>query len=288
MAVLSADQFPGAEQQPLAYPGLRPKFSYVYYQNKVYKIMPRGGSYADMWVDDRTVQVSLDDFLAKRGNATLDQRHAVLAVGSNGCPGRLAEKYRHQPQVALPVFVGTLADAAVVYSRRLVIYGALPATYLYQPHTVSWLSVTMLTGEQLEHMDKTEDLGHLYLRIEVPGQFRVEDGPKISGLTAYLDRNILTYQGKPVRLKMFARQGPDWPIMDEPEVLSLVFDQAGLLLGEPIETRHSRLVADKRLKQKLGRFLDMQMGALSVDKEGHLVDEHLSGGRGGLTTEEDV
>jgi hypothetical protein len=133
-------------------------------------------------------------------------------------------------------------------------------------------------------MDKTEDLGHSYLRIEVPGQFRVEDGPRISGLTAYLDRNILTCQGKPVRLKMFARQGPDWPIMDEPEVLSLVFDQAGLLLGEPIETRHSRLVADKRLKQKLGRFLDMQMGVLSVDKEGHLVDEHLSRGSGGPTT----
>ena len=128
MIFLSADQFPGAEQQPLAYPGLRPDFSYVYYQKKVYKIMPRGHTYVELWMDDPTGQVTLDDFLATRGNAPMDQRHAVLAVGSNGCPGRLAEKYHDQPEVALPVFVGTLADAVVVYSRQLVAYGALPAT----------------------------------------------------------------------------------------------------------------------------------------------------------------
>ena len=285
MTVLSTDQFPGAEQQPLAYPGLRPDFSYVYYQKKVYKIMPRGHTYADLWMDDPTGQVTLDTFLATRGNATMDQRHAVLAVGSNGCPGRLAEKYHHQPEVALPVFVGTLTDAAVVYSRQLAAYGALPATYLYQPGTLSWLSVNMLTNEQLAHMDETEGVGQFYLRIAVPGHFHVDGGPRIGDLTAYLDRKILTYHGKPVRLNVFAREGADWPIMDEPEVLSLVFDQAGLLLGEPIETRHRQLLTDKTLRLELTKFLDMHMGALTVDKQGQLVDKHLLRGSGGLTTE---
>lgn len=272
MAVFSADQFPGAEHQPLTYPGLRPDFSFVYYQGKAYEITPRGDTYADLWLNDSNSQVTLDAFLAGRGNATMSQRHAVLAVGSNGCPGRLAEKYGDQSEVALPVFVGALADTAVVYSRQLAPYGVLPATYLYQPGAVSCLSVTMLTDEQLTRMDETERVGEFYLRIPVPGHFHVDGGPKISNLTAYLNRKILTYQGKPVRLKLFARKGPAWPVMDEPEVLSLVFDQAGLLLAELIETRHRQLLTDEPLRLQLINFLDTQMSGLAVDEQGQLVD----------------
>lgn len=272
MTVLSAAQFPGAEQQPLAYPGLRPDFSYVYYKGMVHEINPRGDTHADLWLDDPSGQVTVDAFLAARRNAAISQRHAVLAVGSNGCPGRLAEKYGDQPEVALPVFVGTVADTAVVYSRRLVSYGALPATYLHQPGAVSWLSVTMLTDEQLDRMDETERVGEFYLRIPVTGHFLIGGGPKVENLTAYLDREILTYNGKPIRLKMFAREGPDWPIMDEPEVLSLVLDQAVILLGESIEKRHSQLLKDETLRLQVIKFLNTRMSALRVDTHGQLVD----------------
>ncbi len=272
MIVLPADQFPGAENQPLAYPGLRPDFSYVFYEGTVYEITPRGDTYADLWVEDPIGVSTLDAFLAARGNAPMTERHAVLAVGSNGCPGRLAEKYAAHPDVALPVFVGTLTDTAVVYSRRLVSYGALPATYLHQPGAVSWLSVTMLTDEQLARMDQTEGVGEFYQRIPVPGHFSIDGGPQIGNLTTYLDREILSFQSKPIRLKMFARKGPDWPIMDEPEVLSLVFDQAGILVGEPIEKRHRQLLIDEGLRRTLTTFLDTQMGALAADTNGQLVD----------------
>ncbi len=272
MTVLYANQFPGAERQPLAYPGLRPDFSYVYHQGRVHEITPRGDTYSDLWVDDSAGQVALDDFLATRGGATLAQRHAVVAVGSNGCPGRLAEKYKHQSEAAVPVLVGTLADTAVVYSRQLVRYGALPATYLYQPGAVSWLSVTMLTDRQLARMDETEGLGRAYLRIKVPGYFHVDRGPSVGDLAAYLDRKILTDKGTPVRLKLFAREGPGWPIMDEREVLSLVFNQAGLLLGEAIEGRHNRLLTDKLLWQQLVTFLEGQMSGLKVDEAGRLMN----------------
>ena len=169
-------------------------------------------------------------------------------MGSNGCPGRLAEKYGDQPEIAIPVLVGTMADTAVVYSCRLAPYGVLPATYLYEPGAVSWLSVTMLSREQLARMDETEGLGEAYWRIGARGRFSVDGGARIGGLTAYLDRKILGWNGKPIRLKSFAREGPDWPTLDEPEVLSLVFDQAGLLLGESVDTRHRRLLADHELR----------------------------------------
>ena len=272
MTVLPADLFPGAEQQPLAYPGLRPDFSYVYFKGDVHKINPRGDTYADLWLNDPSGQVTLDAFLEARGNATISNRHAVLAVGSNGCPGRLAEKYGDQPEVALPVFVGTVADTAVVYSRRLVSYGALPATYLHQPGASSWLSVTMLTDEQLARMDETERVGEYYLRIPVPGHFLIDGGPRVGDLTAYLDREILTYEGKPIRLKMFARDGPDWPVMDESEVLSLALDQAGILVGKPIEARHRQLLMDEGLRLQLTKFLDTRMSLLAADAHGKLED----------------
>lgn len=271
MTVLSADQFPGAGHQPLDYPGNRPDFSYVYYQGRVYRITPRGDTYADLWVEDSTGQVMADSFLARRGNAAMGQRHAVVAVGSNGCPGRLAEKYARQPGAAIPVLVGTIPDTAVVYSRRLVGYGALPATYLHEPGAVSWLSVTMVSDEQLALMDGTEKVGRIYQRIRVPGQFHVDGGPRIDSLTAYLDRKVLTYNGKPIRLRLFAREGPDWPMMDEREVLSLVFDEAGLLQGETIETRHDRLLEDAALHRHFVNFLETRMSGLKVDATGRLV-----------------
>lgn len=271
MSVLPAKQFPGAEHDPLAYPGLRPEFSYVYYQDAVYEITARGNSYADLWVSTHDGQVTLDEFLQERGNAPAAQRHPVLAVGSNGCPGRLAEKYEDQPEVALPVLLGTMTDTAVVYSRRLVTYGALPSTYLHQTRAISRLPVTMLTDEQLVYMDKTERVGQFYLRISIPGYFSVDAGPKIEQPAAYLDRKILAYEGMPVLLEQFTHHGPDWPIMDERKALSLIFDCAGLLLGEPIETRHQQLLADDTLKLKLSEFLETRMGALSVDIKGRLL-----------------
>ncbi len=277
MSVLPADQFPGAEHDPLAYPGQRPEFSYVYYRGKVHELTPRGGggggggSHDDLWVDDSSGEVTVDAFLEARGNAMLEHRQAVLAVGSNGCPGRLAEKYGDDSDVAVPVFVGTLPDTAVVYSRHLVPYGALPATYLHQPGAVSWLSVTMLTQDELQRMDQTEQVGRLYLRVPVAEAFQVDGGLKIGDLTAYLAREIVTYRGKPVRLKMFSREGPDWPVMDEAEILSLVFDEADLLKGESIETRHRALLDDPTLRMLLIEVLENKMGDLVVSPQGRLV-----------------
>ena len=71
---------------------------------------------------------------------------------------------------------------------------------------------------------------------------------------------------------MFAREGPDWPVMDEPEVLSLVLDQAVILLGESIEKRHSQLLKDETLRLQVIKFLNTRMSALRVDTHGQLVD----------------
>lgn len=276
----SAD-FPGAEHQPLAYPGTRPDYSFIYYQDMVYEITAQKDTDVTFVPADAARQVKdmlwfsrIDAFLAERGNAPLSERHAVLAVGSNGCPGRLAEKYAGRPEVALPVFTGRMVNTVVVYSSRFAPYGALPATYMYHPGAVSKLSVVMLTDEQLELMDETEAVGEFYFRIPVPGFFRVNDGLLIGDLFAYMDSRILCYRDRPVRLKTFAGDDNlDWPVMSEPEVLSLAFDQAGLLKGRTVEERHRQWLADEKLRQRLDTGITNLMCSQSLNKQGQIVNK---------------
>lgn len=254
-----ASDFPGAEQDPLAYPGRRPEFSFVYHQGAVHRVQVNGEDPSEL----RVGAVSLDEFLREHNSPPLEQRKAVLAVGSNGCPGRLEEKYKDQPDTAIPVFVGTIDNTAVVYSRRIVSYGALPATYLRHPGARSWLSVTMLTDEQFESMNRTESG---YALVQVGEQFHIDGGPSMAQPTAYLDPDLLTFHGTPVLLEMFSRERPPWPVMDERAVLSAVFDEAGLLGDLSIEVRHRALISDPALRRQLQEYLDRHMSSLRVDE----------------------
>ena len=214
--------------------------------------------------------VPLNRFLSERHNASLSERHAVLAVGSNGCPGRLAEKFGNELGSAIPVLLGTIKTVSVVYSRQLVSYGALPATFIKQPGATSRLSITLLTEEQLVQMDISEQVGEMYERIPLSSDFFVERGPKFKGVTAYLDPKILSYQGRPVYVKMFAHGGSQGEVMDEREVLSLVFDQAKILLGKNIEQRHQELLNNNLIRQQLSKFLESKMAHLQVENDGSL------------------
>lgn len=274
ISVLPANHFPGAQQQPLDYPGLRPTYSFVYYQNNIYKILSKGKSLNDLHVTRPSGDVSLDEFLSECGDDSLAERHAVLAVGSNGCPGRLAEKYLDTPGTAVPVLLGSIGGVSVVYSRKLVSYGALPATFIRQSNVSSVLSVTLLSEKQLARMDETEQVGEMYERIPVESPFIVKKDLRIEEVTAYLDSTILSYQGKPIYLKAFAPGGVDGLVMDEREVLSFVCNQAGVLMGESIELRHQQLVRNESLRQILTRFLETQMADLRVDRTGKLCGAH--------------
>ena len=216
--------------------------------------------------------VPLDQFLSERHNDSLSERHAVLAVGSNGCPGRLAEKFGAESAAAIPVLLGTIENVSVVYSRQLVSYGALPATFIKQPGASSRLSITLLTQEQLAQMDATEQVGDMYERISVESPFVVNKGLKIDGVTAYLDQKILGYQGKPIYLKAFAHEEVDGLVMDEREVLSFVCNQAKILMGESIESRHQQLVRSESLRQTMARYLEKEMADIRVDDTGKLCE----------------
>jgi hypothetical protein len=213
-----AAAYPGAEADPLAYPGSRPERSFLFERGRVCDLGP----------------------------VPAGERHAVLAVGSNGCPGRLLEKFG--PDATIPVLRGTVADSAVVYAARLAGYGAIPATYLPVDGAVSQVWLTLLDGGQLEVMDESE-AG--YDRAPVPAPFQIEGGGEVTGVTAYLDPAILAPGGEVIRLADFATKRGPGRALDQPEVLALMCDRAGLLPGLPIRERHRRFQADPELRARL-------------------------------------
>ena len=267
MAVLRARDFPGAYEDPLAYPGERPVFSYVYRDGLVHEVSPVGPRLEDLFVDTGPVEIPIADFLAERRNPPLEDRVPVLAIGSNGCPGRLAEKLEDDlPDASVPVLAGTLEDTAVVYLRWLAPYAALPATLLQVPGAVSHVSLTLLSrGPLLATLDGSEPA---YRRVEVDRPFRIEGGAVIEGCTAYVNPEVLVHEGKPILLKMFAESGLDWPVMDDAGVLRLVLDEAGILPGEPIEMRQARVRSDPALRARLSAHLERKSGGVAVDEEG--------------------
>lgn len=238
---IPARDFPGAESRPLEYPGARPAGSYLYAAGQVRAFGPGAGN-----------SPAVHARLAERGAAPVGERFAVLAVGSNACPGRLLEKYGED--AAIPVLAGTLAGTAAVYMPRLSGYAALPATAWEAPGSESRLWVTLLDPAQLAVMDASESVGEAYKLVGLAERFRPEGGGVLGPVYAYASGHALELNGGPVRLSAFESTAP-YPAMDEPTALARVLDLLGVLPGRPLEDRHRTLRGDAALRARVSEGL---------------------------------
>ena len=105
-----------------------------------------------LFTDGATIELE-DDSL-------LNNRQAVLAVGSNRSPEQLVRKFGKNETI--PVTKATLHDYDVFYSAHIASYGSIPAVLGRSYGTLVDLSVTWLLPHQLERMHETEALGKSY------------------------------------------------------------------------------------------------------------------------------
>jgi len=153
------------------------------------------------------------DRLESLGAAPLAERSAVLAVGSNAAPARLADKCG--AAAVIPVARAKVAGWAAVYSAHISTYGSIAATLWSDPMSTSSLAVTFLDPHQLGILDASEAN---YVRVDL--------GPLIDGwegsVTGYRSRRgALSFDGGPIRLAAVPARSP-LPALGELEVLDEV------------------------------------------------------------------
>ena len=172
---------------PETYPGQRPRFSFLFTHRGIY----------------RFTLGTLDRLLKSRGLAPINERYAVLAYGSNACPGQLLRKFRSESSLTnIPVVFGRLDGADAVYARRRTRGGYIPATLAKSAGSgPSWL--TLLTAEQARAMDRSEGRPTSYALAELHGIAFSVGQLDITPLYSYVDINggVMVFDGRPVRLR---------------------------------------------------------------------------------------
>jgi gamma-glutamylcyclotransferase (GGCT)/AIG2-like uncharacterized protein YtfP len=185
------------EDYPAApYPGRRPPGSFVHED-------------ATGWFLDQHWRVGdqhVDDWLADRGAAPLNDRVPVLCYGSNACPSKItwlrAALGLRGPAVLLHA---RCRDLAAVWASGLrVVDDQRPATLAAMPGNVEDHAVWLATRDQVEVLDRCEGRGERYRLARVDtGSVQLTDGTTVDGPLAYVAaaprRLPLLVDGKPVR-----------------------------------------------------------------------------------------
>jgi hypothetical protein len=145
----------------------------------------------------------LDLLLESHNLPPSNKRYAVLAYGSNACPGQLQGKKLND----VPVLYGRLIGAEAVYAKRQTTRGYVPATLARKRgDRSSW--VTLLTAEQLKTMDGSEGRPGTYELAEIPATRFVLGHSEITPLYTYVDirGEVMTINGNPVSLRSFRQK----------------------------------------------------------------------------------
>ena len=231
-----ARDYPGAQHVPLDYPGRRPETSFLYLAGSVAPVRASSSSPV-LLIHTGGGEQSIDEFLAAHGLAALNRRHAILAVGSNACPGRLEEKFSGKDHDAIIALKGWIVGVDSIYAAWLAAYGALPATIAESPGTEVELWLTLLTPAQLAIMNDSEGLDEDYSLVSVASPFRVGLA-RIGNIYAYFDRRALALAGAPVRVADFSADHAKHRALTETQVLAAVLDELKFECDQPIEQRH--------------------------------------------------
>jgi hypothetical protein len=140
--------------RPLTYPGRIPATSGVLFDDTYVRLHPVDGAPPDEW---EAAGETLATLLARAGSAPLDERHPVVAVGSNAAPGQLLRKFRdHAIRPVVPMTLADVQDVAPGVSAHVSKWGYVPAAPVETPGESSRLFVLWLDEQQLAALDLTE------------------------------------------------------------------------------------------------------------------------------------
>ena len=171
------------------------------------------------------------DFLFTRGgtieledDSFLNNRQAVLAVGSNRSPQQLLRKFGKNETI--PVTKAKLRNYDVFYSAHIASYGSIPAVLGRSDGTLVDVSVTWLLPHQLERMHETEALGKSYDYGESSSlQLDLGNDRSAESIGCYLGRNgCANFEGSPIVLKEVNALNRKFISADQKTILTHFYD----------------------------------------------------------------
>ncbi|NJP98284.1 hypothetical protein HCN51_54205 [Nonomuraea sp. FMUSA5-5] len=174
---------------PLTYPGRIPPGSGVLMDDAY---VPRE------W---RAGGAAIAALLASAGQAPLDARHRVVAVGSNAAPSQLRRKFRdHGVRAVVPMTLAEVPGVAPGVSAHVSRWGYVPAAPIETQGEASRLFVLWLDERQLAALDLTEPN---YRRRPLTSAVTLEDGTPLPPPFVYEGRHgcvAAPGDGRPRRL----------------------------------------------------------------------------------------
>lgn len=208
---------------PVAYPGKRPRSSFLFCGDHIRAIRMRAG--------DR-----LEQSLVESGGSAsrlkdlcdVSDRYMVVGYGSNANPAQLESKFAGEP-ATIPLVKGVLPGCDVVYASLFSSYGAIPATLCRSEQTVVETWASLLDERHLEIMDRSEDRGRSYRLVRMDCELVIESGERFCPVYAYACMTgTLCLDGKPLRLDCIHAQNPVYPGATERGALQKVRRVLGL------------------------------------------------------------
>jgi hypothetical protein len=150
---------------------------------------------------------------------SLENRTAVLAVGSNRSPAQLLRKFGNKS--IIPVTHAQLFDYDVVYAAHIASYGSIPATLAQSTGTIVSVPITWLSGSQLKRMHETEAIGINYdYGIASNLVFTTSTDHKIDAIGCYLGRHgYLNIDGNVIALQEIVAKNRIFKSLNQSEIL---------------------------------------------------------------------
>jgi hypothetical protein len=174
------------------------------------------------------VQLLVDLEPAQRTEAMAaftEDRHPIVAFGSNAAPGRLTLKFAHFPDEAdrtVLVVAGDLHGFDVAPAASLAPYGAMPATLFHSPGTAVRAAVLWLTAPQVTQLTWSE-VPYRLGRLDSARFVADEEAPEVDQVLAFIHRfGSFCVDGLPVALAAVPATGRSRPAWTQEELLDEV------------------------------------------------------------------
>lgn len=191
-------------EQPFTYPGTPLSHSGLLVGSWIYRLTAIEAVEPAQWQLDTDggelgySDTRLNQALADLNTSPMEDRHPIVAIGSNASPGQLLHKYRAGARPVIPMTTAQITNLDVGYSAHVSRAGYVPYVPRYRVDQHRRFQVLWLDADQRDTLNATEPN---YWPVHLDSQHHratLESGQTLEGYQVYRGRRGLVTAIKPL------------------------------------------------------------------------------------------